>query len=54
MKIIQRYKGKTIQCSYQKCGTHARVLFTTLAYGNSKNEIRQETIEEGKYIRVNI
>ena len=30
-----------IQCGYRKWGTHARVFSQTLAYGNSKNEIRQ-------------
>ena len=29
----------TIQYGSMKCGTHAQVLSTTLAHGNSKNEI---------------
>ena len=37
-----------------KCGTHARVFSQTLEHGNSNNEIRQETEEEGKERGVNM
>ena len=37
----KKKKGSTIQYSYRKWGTHARVFSQRLAHGNSKNEIRQ-------------
>ena len=37
-----------MQYGYRTWGTHARVFSETLAHGNSKNEIRQETDGDGK------
>ena len=41
-------KEGTIQYGYRTWGTHARVFSQTLTHGNSKNEIRQRTDEDGK------
>ena len=42
-------KEGTMQYGYRKWGTHARVfVLQTLAHGNSKNEIDEETDEDGK------
>ena len=50
---IATQKKRTIVHAYRNCGTHAWMLFPTLAQGNSKNKIRQDTEEEGKNRRVN-
>ena len=46
-------RASTSQYGYRKCGTHARVFSHTLAPENSRNEIRQRHIEEGKKRVVN-
>ena len=45
-------RASIIQHGNRKCRTHARVFSTTLAHGNSKNEIRQRqkmNMEEAKW-----
>ena len=45
---LREKKLSTIQYGFRKCGTHALVFSQTLAHGNSKNEIDNETDEDGK------
>ena len=48
MKFIQKERPCHIALGYMTRATHARVLSQTLTHGNSKNEIRQRTDEDGK------
>ena len=42
--FVERKKASSIQNSYRKWGTRARVLSWTLVSGNSKNESRKRNV----------
>lgn len=44
--ISERRVASSIQYGSGKCGTHARVVTTTLAHGNSKKKIKQKRMKE--------
>ena len=45
-------KEGTIQFGYRKCLTYARVFSQTLAYGNSKNDLRKEEKKRGVSMKI--